>query len=180
MRARSLHHRPPADPETDIVHMRAHRGWIGILNPHGTQEGGGVSAGNRSGKAPPASGHMRAHGHQSRHAAKPVARFGRAGALQHAQHACGSAVGSMLFKGAPGAPPLPAAAVASLCAASPPERYQEHLRVAQARRARSEGAAGEASARGRNPAARVESISGALEMISSAVREAEGSLKQLW
>lgn len=181
MRARSLRHRRTADPEADVVHMKAGRGWVGILNPHATQDSSpGRSPGRRPGKAPRAPVRARVHGYHGNTAAHPAGRFGRAGALQQAQHTGGRAVGSMLFKGAPGAPPLPAAAVASLCAPPPPERYQEHLRVAKARRALSEGAVGDASVRSGRAAARIESITGALEMISSTVREAEGSLKQLW
>lgn len=180
MHARSLRHRQTADPEADVVHMKARAGWIGILNPHATQDSSCRSSGRWPGSAPPAPVHARARGYRGNNPVRPVVRFGRAGALQQAQHAGGRAVGSMLFKGAPGAPPLPAAAVASLCSPAPPERYQEHLRVAQARRARSEGAVGDAVVRGGSSAARIESITGALEMISSTVREAEGNLKQLW
>lgn len=190
MRTRSLRPQHAADPEADLMHLRARRGWTGIISPHGTIDTGRLS-GKRGGKVLPVGGPMHAKPHGARRhsrAAHPVPRFGRAGALQHAPHPNARAVGSMLFKGAPGAPPLPASAVASLCVPPSQGRYQEHLRVAKARRARSEGASVDqespTAARQVPPGqgVRLESISGALAMISSTVRDAEGSvnLKQLW
>lgn len=166
----------PPHPEAVVLHMRDRRGWCSIINPYGTRAGGSESPSKRSGKAPTASrAEARSRTHRSRRDLSLPAH-GSPGKLKYTRHASERLVGSNLFRGPPGAPPLP-----------PPERYREHLRVAQgvrvaqARRAQSEGAPTEV--RGANSvssAARIESITGALEMISSAVREAEGSLRQLW